>query len=38
LPRSPLSIGRVLMARGGDAVDVPFGISFGPNTLVCFKA
>ena len=30
-------IGRVLMARGRDAVDVPISNTFGPNTLVSFK-
>ena len=29
-------IGRVLMARGRDAVDVPISNTFGPNTLVGF--
>lgn len=29
--------GRVLMARGRDAVDVPISNTFGPNTLVGFK-
>jgi transglutaminase-like putative cysteine protease len=30
-------IGRVLMARGRDAVDVPISNTFGPNTLKSFK-
>lgn len=30
-------IGRVLIARGRDAADVPISNSFGPNTLVSFK-
>jgi transglutaminase-like putative cysteine protease len=30
-------IGRVLIARGRDAVDVPISNTFGPNTLVSFK-
>lgn len=30
-------IGRVLMARGRDAADVPLSHSFGPNTLTGFK-
>jgi transglutaminase-like putative cysteine protease len=30
-------IGRVLMARGRDAVDVPISNTFGPNTLVNFQ-
>lgn len=30
-------IGRVLMARGRDAVDVPISNTFGPNTLKGFK-
>lgn len=30
-------IGRVLMARGRDAADVPLSHSFGPNTLTSFK-
>jgi len=30
-------IGRVLIARGRDAVDVPITHTFGPNTLVSFK-
>jgi transglutaminase-like putative cysteine protease len=30
-------IGRVLMARGRDAVDVAISTTFGPNTLVGFK-
>lgn len=30
-------IGRVLMARGRDAVDVPLSNTFGPNTLQSFK-
>jgi hypothetical protein len=29
--------GRVLIARGRDAVDVPISNAFGPNTLVSFK-
>jgi transglutaminase-like putative cysteine protease len=29
--------GRVLIARGRDAVDVPISCTFGPNTLVGFK-
>jgi transglutaminase-like putative cysteine protease len=29
--------GRILMARGRDAVDVPISNTFGPNTLVGFK-
>jgi transglutaminase-like putative cysteine protease len=29
--------GRVLIARGRDAVDVPISNTFGPNTLVSFK-
>jgi hypothetical protein len=30
-------IGRVLMARGRDAIDVAIATTFGPNTLVSFK-
>jgi transglutaminase-like putative cysteine protease len=30
-------IGRVLIAQGRDAVDVPIALTFGPNTLVSFK-
>jgi transglutaminase-like putative cysteine protease len=30
-------IGRVLIAQGRDAVDVPIALTFGPNTLVDFK-
>jgi transglutaminase-like putative cysteine protease len=30
-------IGRVLMARGRDAIDVAISTTFGPNTLVSFK-
>jgi len=30
-------IGRVLMARGRDAADVPLSTTFGPNTLANFK-
>src|SRR6185312_10187049 len=30
-------IGRILIARGRDAVDVPLTLTFGPNTLVSFK-
>ena len=30
-------IGRILMARGRDATDVPISNAFGPNTLVGFK-
>lgn len=30
-------IGRILIARGRDAADVPLSHSFGPNTLVGFK-
>jgi transglutaminase-like putative cysteine protease len=30
-------IGRVLIARGRDAADVPIAHTFGPNTLVSFK-
>jgi transglutaminase-like putative cysteine protease len=30
-------IGRVLMAQGRDAADVPITQTFGPNTLVSFK-
>ena len=30
-------IGRILIARGRDAVDVPISNAFGPNTLVSFK-
>ena len=30
-------IGRVLLARGRDAVDVAITNTFGPNTLVSFK-
>jgi transglutaminase-like putative cysteine protease len=30
-------IGRILIARGRDAVDVPISTTFGPNTLVSFK-
>jgi transglutaminase-like putative cysteine protease len=30
-------IGRVLIALGRDAVDVPITYTFGPNTLVSFK-
>jgi hypothetical protein len=29
--------GRILMARGRDAVDVPISNTFGPNTLVSFQ-
>ena len=29
--------GRILMARGRDAVDVPISNTFGPNTLVRFQ-
>ena len=29
--------GRILMARGRDAVDVPISVAFGPNILVSFK-
>lgn len=37
-PRNNLPrIGRVLMARGRDAVDVPISNTFGPNTLVNFQ-
>jgi transglutaminase-like putative cysteine protease len=30
-------IGRILIARGRDAVDVPISNTFGPNTLISFK-
>src|ERR1700676_2225392 len=30
-------IGRVLIARGRDAADVPISMTFGPNTLASFK-
>ncbi len=30
-------IGRILMARGRDAIDVAISTTFGPNTLVSFK-
>ena len=30
-------IGRVLIAQGRDAADVPLTQTFGPNTLVSFK-
>ena len=30
-------IGRVLIAQGRDAADVPITQTFGPNTLVSFK-
>ncbi|MBF6558887.1 MAG: transglutaminase family protein [Candidatus Binataceae bacterium] len=30
-------IGRILMARGRDAIDVAIATTFGPNTLVSFK-
>ncbi len=30
-------IGRILMGRGRDAVDVPLSNTFGPNTLASFK-
>jgi transglutaminase-like putative cysteine protease len=30
-------IGRVLIARGRDAADVPISNTFGPNTLKSFK-
>jgi hypothetical protein len=30
-------IGRVLIAQGGDAADVPITRTFGPNTLVSFN-
>jgi transglutaminase-like putative cysteine protease len=30
-------VGRILIARGRDAVDVPISNTFGPNTLVSFK-
>ncbi len=30
-------IGRILMARGRDAIDVAITTTFGPNTLVSFK-
>jgi transglutaminase-like putative cysteine protease len=30
-------VGRVLIAQGRDAVDVPIAYTFGPNTLVSFK-
>jgi transglutaminase-like putative cysteine protease len=30
-------IGRVLVARGRDAIDVVITTTFGPNTLVSFK-
>ena len=37
-PRSNVPrIGRVLIARGHDAADVPLSHSFGPNTLTSFK-
>jgi len=29
-------IGRILIARGRDAADVPLTLTFGPNTLVGF--
>ena len=30
-------IGRLLIARGRDAADVPISNTFGPNTLISFK-
>ena len=30
-------IGRILIAHGRDAADVPLTLTFGPNTLVGFK-
>jgi transglutaminase-like putative cysteine protease len=30
-------IGRLLMARGRDAADVPISTTFGPNTLKSFR-
>jgi hypothetical protein len=30
-------VGRILMARGRDAADVPIATTFGPNTLESFK-
>jgi transglutaminase-like putative cysteine protease len=30
-------IGRILMARGRDAIDVAITTTFGPNTLASFK-
>src|SRR5215218_9491992 len=30
-------IGRILIARGRDAADVPLTLTFGPNTLISFK-
>ena len=30
-------IGRILIARGRDAADVPLTLTFGPNTLIGFK-
>ena len=30
-------IGRVLIARGRDAADVPIANTFGPNTLTAFQ-
>lgn len=30
-------IGRILIARGRDAEDVPLTLTFGPNTLVGFS-
>jgi hypothetical protein len=31
-----MRIGRILVARGRDAADVPLTLSFGPSTLVKF--
>jgi transglutaminase-like putative cysteine protease len=37
-PRNNMArIGRVLIAQGRDAADVPITLTFGPNTLVSFK-
>ena len=37
-PRNNLPrIGRVLIAKGRDAIDVAIATTFGPNTLVSFK-
>ena len=38
MPRNNIPrIGRVLIAQGRDAADVPITQTFGPNTLVNFK-
>jgi transglutaminase-like putative cysteine protease len=36
-PRNNVPRGRVLIARGRDAADVPISNTFGPNTLKSFK-